>query len=421
MKKYFLVLLSTALICSQLLAQSKGTPITVDGKAYEQMKLNGKLQGITVNNATSFTPTLQDLKNLGITHKMPANGSGCSCYQAPDGTYTLAMTPNDDGSSNLISIPFNFCLYGTQYNSLYINNNGNISFVNPYYTFSASAFPDPTYIMVAPFWGDVDTRGPGGAGGAGTVQYKITPTALYVNWEGVGYFNEENDMLNTFQLIITNGNDPVLPAGNNIAFCYKDMQWTTGAASQGVGGFGGVPATVGVNQGAPGNNYIQMGRFDQPGSAYDGGYGNNDGVSWLDNQSFYFNSCNSTNIAPIVSGLNNCDTVKICGAGDTLVLNGLFLSPELGQTTTVTVNLNGTPNATVLNTTAGNSATAEVRIIASAANAGNNVITFIATDNGTPVQSTTVNVVGLLAQVNRGPTISGLAGGTTFSFTMVDL
>jgi hypothetical protein len=47
------------------------------------------------------------------------------------------------------------------------------------------------------------------------------------------------DKLNDFQLILTDGSDPLLPNGNNIAFCYGDMQWTTGSASQCVGGFGG--------------------------------------------------------------------------------------------------------------------------------------------------------------------------------------
>ena len=67
------------------------------------------------------------------------------------------------------------------------------------------------------------------------------------------------------QLIITDGNDPIITPGNNVQFCYKDMQWTTGAASQGVNGFGGTPATVGVNRGN-GVDYIQIGRYDQAGA-----------------------------------------------------------------------------------------------------------------------------------------------------------
>ncbi|MBK8364521.1 MAG: hypothetical protein IPL24_12920 [Bacteroidetes bacterium] len=93
-------------------------------------------------------------------------------------------------------------------------------------------------------------------------------------------------------MIITDGFDPLLPPGSNVSFCYQDMQWTTGDASQGAGGFGGVPATVGVNSGN-GTDYIQIGLFDQAGSQYDGPFANNDGIDALDNQSFIFNVCQS--------------------------------------------------------------------------------------------------------------------------------
>ncbi len=425
MKKQLLtfVLLGTFLI--QGFSQTSKIPAT-DTKAYDKMKADGKIPaGLKIKNTnTSFQPTLEDLQRVGAAHKMAS--SGCGCYITPDATYTLAMAPNDDGSTGLIAIPFNFCLYGTNYNTLYINNNGNVSFGTSYGTFSSSPFPDASYIMVAPFWGDVDTRG------TGTVKYKITPTALYVNWEAVGYYSSMTDLVNTFQLIITDGIDGILPPGNNIAFCYGDMQWTTGAASSGVGGFGGTPATVGVNQGSPGLNYIQIGRFDQPGAAYDGGYGLNDGVSWLDNQSFYFNSCSGNNIPPIASisppllgGGGACDTLKLCGTNDTLIVSALFLSPEIGQNTVITVNTYGTPGFSVLSNTPGNSATAQVQIIASPANAGLQMITFTATDDGTPAGITTINInvfidtTGLAA---FNPIISGIldfctGDSTTLSVT----
>ena len=38
--------------------------------------------------------------------------------------------------------------------------------------------------MIAPFWGDVDTR----AAGSGLVYYQLTATHLVVQWESVGYF-----------------------------------------------------------------------------------------------------------------------------------------------------------------------------------------------------------------------------------------
>ena len=67
------------------------------------------------------------------------------------------------------------------------------------------------------------------------------------------------------------------------------MQWTTGDASGGSGGFGGAPATVGYNAGNA-FNYEQVGRFDHEGVDYDGPFDANDGVSWLDGSCHIFNS-----------------------------------------------------------------------------------------------------------------------------------
>jgi hypothetical protein len=130
--------------------------------------------------------------------------------------------------------------------------------------------------LIAPFWADVDTR----PAASGIVWYKITANRLVVIWQEVGYYNQQTDKLNTFQLIMTDGNDPIIGVGNNVGFAYEDMQWTTGSASQGVGGFGGVPATVGVNKG-DGVDFALVGRFDHPGVDYDGPVGNNDGISYL--------------------------------------------------------------------------------------------------------------------------------------------
>lgn len=319
--------------------------------------------------------------NTGVEHHLSPRSTeranNCACYTPHDGTYTLAMAPNDDGSTANIPIPFNFCLYGTNYSSLWINNNGNITFDAAYATFSAVGFPSATYVMVAPFWGDVDTRG------IGEVWYKITPTAVYVNWENCGYFNNYTDKTNTFSLIITDGTDPVIGVGNNVAFCYQDMQWTTGDASSGVGGFGGVAATVGCNKG-DGTSFVQFGRFDSPGIAYFGPYATNNGVSWLDNQSFIFNACNATNIAPaLAGGVSLCDTLFSC-EGDTLIDTLTFLAPEAGQITTLTAS-SASPDFSVLNITNGNTATIIYQIIG--ITPGTIDFTVTATDDGVPVQS----------------------------------
>jgi len=220
-----------------------------------------------------------------------------------DGTFTLAMSPNDDGSSANIPLPWTFSLYGTNYNSFYINNNGNISFTDPYSAYSASGFPLSGYPMLAAFWGDVDTRPTGG----GNVYYKITssPNRVVVIWDHVGYYGNYIDKLNTFEAIFTDGTDPFIGIGNNVVYSYGDMAWTTGSASGGTGGFGGTPATVGINKG-DGTTYIQSGRFNQAGSYYDGDdlepY---DGIDWLDDRDLYMQASDSYVLIVLPDNVDN--------------------------------------------------------------------------------------------------------------------
>tara|TARA_B100000809_G_scaffold113711_1_gene112205 strand:- start:1443 stop:4445 length:3003 start_codon:yes stop_codon:yes gene_type:complete len=391
LKKIFITIFLGAFIFSSI-AQNNYDEAKKERENYQKMKEAGNIPAnFKFSNQLDFSENIENNLIKG-GFKAKKKTSDCGCYVTPDATYTTAFAPNDDLSTSLLSIPFTFCLYGTNYNDLFVNTNGNVSFGTPYATYDPAGFPSSDYVMVAPFWGDVDTRG------IGDVKYKITPTAMYINWEGVGYFDSHTDKVNTFQLIITDGSDPALPVGNNIAFCYGDMQWTTGDASQGVNGFGGLPSTVGVNKG-DGTSFIQLGRFDQAGAAYDGPSGLNDGVDWLDNQSFYFNVCSGTNIPPIAnftpaisaSGGGACDTVKMCGVNDTLIIDALFLSPEIGETTTIVINFNGATGFSVVNNTPGNPAESSVEIIAGIGNAGINTITYTAIDDGTPAQTTIVD------------------------------
>ncbi|MGQ0626792.1 MAG: MYXO-CTERM sorting domain-containing protein, partial [Phycisphaerales bacterium] len=48
-------------------------------------------------------------------------------------------------------------------------------------------------------------------------------------------------------------------------------------------------ATVGLNDGL--GSFAQLGRFNGHGFQYDGPFGNNDGVDFLDNRDFFFDAC----------------------------------------------------------------------------------------------------------------------------------
>ncbi|MBK7383498.1 MAG: gliding motility-associated C-terminal domain-containing protein [Flavobacteriales bacterium] len=352
---------------------------------YAAAKLNGTLPAGAIPEAGDpppfSTPPLAGEERGGGTND-------CNCWIQPDATYTLAMQPNDDGSSTSITLPFSFNLYGDTYNTCFINNNGNVSFVQAFGTYTSSGFPSTQYKMVAPFWADVDTRPANG----GQVWYKVTPTALYVNWVDVGYFNQMTDKLNSFQLVITDGTDPVIGVDKNVSFCYKDMQWTTGSASGGIGGFGGTAATVGANRGSN-NDYIQFGRFDHAGTDYDGPFGNTDGVSWLDFKNFVFTTITSTtNIPPIAAGLYLCDTLRAC-VGQTAELELTFLSPESNQTTVASSSAPTLSNWVEIANTSGIVASVTGQFTPTVGDIGFHQVIYIGTDDGTPNLTSTIPIV----------------------------
>jgi len=185
------------------------TTVLLSDDAYQTLKKEGGLIP-----GTTYLPNVQSpVKSIKPTSNQVKNGA-CNCLIPLDNTFNLAMTPNDDWSSGFITLPFSFDFYGTMYDSVVINNNGNVSFLAPYFEYTANAFPDPTFNMIAPFWGDVDTRSPNG----GNVWYKVTNDALIVVWDHVGYFDQHDDLVNTFQLVISNGSDTLIHGSNNVSF-----------------------------------------------------------------------------------------------------------------------------------------------------------------------------------------------------------
>ncbi len=217
--------------------------------------------------------------------------------------WTQTMAPNDDGSSSLIQLGFDFCFYEEDRPSLYVNNNGNVSFSGPYSTFSPSGFPSSSFDMIAPFWGDVDTRNRTDADTNLVWHKTITGSSgdpiFVVTWDSVGVYSNNNSVRNTFQLLLA-ANDDEFGTDLNAAFSYGNMGWTTGSASGGVNGFGGVPATVGINAG-DGIRFDQIGRFDHAGNDYGGGGANppaTSGVDYLDGRTYYFDACQGVVPAP---------------------------------------------------------------------------------------------------------------------------
>ncbi|MFM7758579.1 MAG: nidogen-like domain-containing protein [Crocinitomicaceae bacterium] len=395
MKKLFLIVFASASV-----AYGQST-VSISSEDYQQLKLSGNIDP-NLNYVFSDVTFPTNIKYNGGLQKNDL----CDCMVPLDSSFTLAMLPNDDNSSPLISLPFTFDFYGNTYNSVFINNNGNVSFQAPYITWSANSFPDSTFNMIAPFWADVDTRGGYDSlgnyiGNGGSVWYKVTPTALIVNWDNVGYFNMHNDLVSSFQLIITNGSDSLISAGGNVSFCYNDMQWTTGDASGGFGGFGGIPATVGVNIGN-GVDYFQVGRFDQAGTNFDGPFNGNDGVDFLDGQEIYFNvaGISTSNTPPLLISSAICDTIDVY-TGDTLKslnttgFNMGIMTPENGQTIEVTGNSDAPAGAFsyIVTQISEQFYDLQTSFNATGVSPGIYHASITATDNGTPVGISTKNFV----------------------------
>jgi hypothetical protein len=260
--------------------------------------------------------------------------------------------------------------------------------------------------MIAPFWADVDTRGGIDSlgnylGNGGAVWYKVTPTALIVNWNQVGYFNMHTDLISTFQLIISNGSDSLVSAGGNVSFCYDDMQWTTGDASGGSMGFGGSPATVGVNTGN-GIDYFQVGQFVQSGTAFDGPTNNFDGVDFLDGQEIYFNIAGAalSNTPPLLVSSGICDTIDVL-TGDTLKsMNSAnftigLMTPEIGQSISISVNSDAPQNAFtyVVNPVSSQFYDVSASFNATGLSPGIYHVVLTASDNGIPAGETSMPFV----------------------------
>ncbi len=188
------------------------------------------------------------LSMAGTAQAIPLlNGFG-----GPAGYGANVLMTCDDCSSASIDITPAFAtglnFFGHTYNTMYVNNNGNITFAGGLSTYTPNPFPVASQPMIAPWWGDVDTRTDGRPARNGVYWY-LEPNRLVVTWNLVGYFAEHDDLENDFQLILTTSSSCSSTGDFDVEFRYNQCQWTTGDASGGHGGLGGTPAQVGFDAG----------------------------------------------------------------------------------------------------------------------------------------------------------------------------
>ncbi len=164
------------------------------------------------------------------------------------GCESTTLAANDDGSTDVVTLPFAVTFFGNSYGALFVNNNGNVTFDSALWEFTPFGLTSTNRVIIAPFFADVDTQGDG----SGLVTYGATTysgrTAFCVNWVDVGYFSNHTDKLNSFQLLLVDRSD--VSAGDfDILMNYDKVQWETGDASGGSGGLGGSAAHVGYSNG----------------------------------------------------------------------------------------------------------------------------------------------------------------------------
>jgi len=135
---------------------------------------------------------------------VPSNGAVLTLPSStsPDGCMSNILPANDDGSTNNVPLPFTANFFGQPYTSLWVNNNGNVTFDGSLSTYTPFNLTQQNHVIIAPFFADVDTRDRG----SNLVTYGATTyagrAAFCVNWVNVGYFATHSDKINSFQLAV---------------------------------------------------------------------------------------------------------------------------------------------------------------------------------------------------------------------------
>ncbi|XP_052061715.1 sushi, nidogen and EGF-like domain-containing protein 1 [Mytilus californianus] len=188
------------------------------------------------------------------------------------------LPPNDDDSSSEIHISSSFPFFNTSHRSLFVNTNGDLTFLSALRTFTPSPFPylqNTSTQIVAVYWGDIDTRK------GGDIWYRETTDSVLLQkasteihtvfpqqsgfnaswifvttWSKVAFYGSNSigqRMRNTFQcVLVTDG------MHSFVIYNYYKIQWTSGTSNNGTNptGFG---SQVGFDAGDGVNYYVVNG------------------------------------------------------------------------------------------------------------------------------------------------------------------
>jgi hypothetical protein len=172
------------------------------------------------NLAVTNLPPRQAFFRLGVTNAIRP------------GFDQQSLDPNDDGSTGIVPIGFFINFFGSSNTTLYVNNNGNVTFDNAQWgAYTPTPLNNLGLRIIAPYWADVDTRNPISdvvKYGNGTVNGH---DAFGVDWVNVGYYAYHADKLLSCQLVIIDRSD-IAPGDFDMEFNYFKVQWEWGDASK---------------------------------------------------------------------------------------------------------------------------------------------------------------------------------------------
>jgi hypothetical protein len=169
------------------------------------------------------------------------------------GFNAIDLPANDDYSSNARLLPFVVNFLGTDYNTCYVNNNGNITFGDNLSVFTPEDLRTINAQILAAFWADVDTR----AELSGITRFSQSRDAVgftqeYVDghrafgatYSEVGHFDLHPEKLNSFQIVIIERDDTG-SKNFDVEFNYNRIEWEAGDVD-GENGYGGLSARAGI-------------------------------------------------------------------------------------------------------------------------------------------------------------------------------
>jgi|GEM_PF-1565528 len=162
--------------------------------------------------------------------------TGIQAQAIRSGFNANSLAGNDDGSTGAVQLGFTIDFFGINQSYIYINNNGNVTFTGPQSAYVPQGLSGGAYKIIAPYWGDVDTRYGGNlvTYGNGTVDGRA---AYGVNWVGVRKFNGDASTISC-QLVIIERSDTGTD-NFDFEFNYGPMNWGNGGVGWSNGNYGG--------------------------------------------------------------------------------------------------------------------------------------------------------------------------------------